>query len=626
MTLPGLKTLSALLGCLLLSDFAQAQVALQTIDDSSSSFTYKSFAAYRDSKAYSKTAHGGQINGGSAEIQFRGSTLEVYAWKGADGGAIEIVVDGVSRGQVSLRNQKELYNQKVFAINTLSDAQHSLKIIGRGSNWNMFDYIKVGSGAVSTPTPTPAPTPVATPVATPGPTPVPTPVATPIATPVPTPVATPVATPAPTPVATPAGSAFYVSPTGNDSNAGSLAAPFKTLVKAQSAMRASSTIKTVYLRAGTYSLASIANCYDQSTCGLHFTSADNGQVWSYYPADGYSSAIVDGGSSAMGNGLVYVMALDNVSNITFDGFAIRNFQYSALGGGGGTGLVIKNMHLYNGTYVVIDDNPAAISLYGNGNATISHNVIHDMASWGIAFANVNGTISNALVDGNVVYNTCTKVEDCSAIYAIDDASSATNMRWTNNYVRDGNTFAKAGSGWGSGLYADDCVSNLTMSGNVLVGRNGSNGIHLHGGSNLKVLNNIVDLGTDKHSTLIFQTSDGTGCKNAAMSGVAFQSNIVIGNWSGDGGGNGFLSGTPGNKPVISGNLYHNYGSGTINRTDDYPDLAPVVADPKISGINYTVATDSPARLSPVNFKTSVVQYGYPGYVIPKTGSAPSVPQ
>ncbi|MGB6026025.1 MAG: hypothetical protein WBG40_12585, partial [Candidatus Sulfotelmatobacter sp.] len=45
---------------------------------------------------------------------------------------------------------------------------------------------------------------------------------------------------------------FYVAPNGNDNNPGTLAQPFATLGKAQSAMRASSSIKTTYIRAGLY--------------------------------------------------------------------------------------------------------------------------------------------------------------------------------------------------------------------------------------------------------------------------------------------------------------------------------------------------------------------------------------
>src|SRR5690349_16982261 len=57
---------------------------------------------------------------------------------------------------------------------------------------------------------------------------------------------------------------FFVAPNGNDNNAGTINAPFATLVKAQSAMRSSAT-KVTFVRAGTYAPSSAGtNC---STAG-----------------------------------------------------------------------------------------------------------------------------------------------------------------------------------------------------------------------------------------------------------------------------------------------------------------------------------------------------------------------
>ena len=57
-------------------------------------------------------------------------------------------------------------------------------------------------------------------------------------------------------MATASAASFYVSPTGSDSNAGTQAAPFKTVTKGQSA---ASSGDTVFLRGGTYSSFTIAS-------------------------------------------------------------------------------------------------------------------------------------------------------------------------------------------------------------------------------------------------------------------------------------------------------------------------------------------------------------------------------
>ncbi|GGF13786.1 hypothetical protein GCM10011399_04570 [Subtercola lobariae] len=93
-------------------------------------------------------------------------------------------------------------------------------------------------------TPTPTPTATTTPTATPTPTPTTTPA--PAANPQPAQGATPVGTAT---YAAPA-TALYVSPTsGSDTNAGTLAKPFKTVA---AAITASKTGQTIVLRAGVY--------------------------------------------------------------------------------------------------------------------------------------------------------------------------------------------------------------------------------------------------------------------------------------------------------------------------------------------------------------------------------------
>jgi hypothetical protein len=416
--------------------------------------------------------------------------------------------------------------------------------------------------------------------------------------------------------------AFYVSTKGNDSNPGTLASPFATLAKAQMAMQASSTIKTTYIRAGSYTLPTL-DC-GGSSCGLNLTGADDGETWSYYPPDGVDSADFTGGSTSSGTGLVTAFSV-GAQNVTINGLSIHDFQYAGIGSGGGTGnLTVENNVLFNGYTASGSSNPGGISCYGCSNMTISHNVIHDMAQFGISISNVNGEISNLLVTGNVFYNTCTAIADCGALYVQDVTATATNIRWTNNYIHDGNTFATLGSGYGSALYADDCTSNVTASGNVLTGRNGSNTSMIHGGSNNQQIGNLTDLGSFAQHVAVFQTSGVSGCSSATMSGNEYENSIIIG--GGGGGGYSLLSGSPKNTPTIKDNDYYSYGSTAISSgSGAYSDSDPVNQNPQISGWTYDIASSSPVFGSPVSFTALVGGWGPPGYVLPETGSAPSSP-
>jgi hypothetical protein len=71
---------------------------------------------------------------------------------------------------------------------------------------------------------------------------------------------------------------FYVATNGSDTHPGTLALPFLTLTKCQTAMRGSST-KTCYIRAGTYTPASSrTSCGDSGLSqAVILTASDNGE-------------------------------------------------------------------------------------------------------------------------------------------------------------------------------------------------------------------------------------------------------------------------------------------------------------------------------------------------------------
>jgi hypothetical protein len=418
--------------------------------------------------------------------------------------------------------------------------------------------------------------------------------------------------------------AFYVSTKGNDGNDGSVMAPFATLGKAQTAMQESSSIKTTYIRAGSYALPNL-DCGGQS-CGLNLLSGtDDGETWSYYPPDGVDSADFTGGSTDGGNGLITAINV-GAQRVTINGLSIHDFRYAGIGSGGGTGnLTVENCIIYNGYYSNGDQDPGGFSCYGCSNTTLSHNVIHDIGQFGIYVAEVNGDISNLLVTGNVIYNTCEQVKPCGALTVDDSKAVATNIQLTNNYIHDGNTLAPPGSSEGSALLAADCVSNVTASGNVFTGRNGANTIQVQGGSNVHLIGNLTDLTSYQANIAGFQAWTASGCASGQMIGNEYENSIIIG--EGGGGGYTLLGGTPVNSPTIKNNDYYAYDGGAAigSGTGAYGDSDPVSEDPRISGWAYGIASSSPVFKPPVSFMALVGGWGPPGYVLPETGTPPSSP-
>lgn len=437
--------------------------------------------------------------------------------------------------------------------------------------------------------------------------------------------------------------AFYVSPSGSDSNPGTMSQPFATLTKAQGVMRGS-TIKTAYLRAGVYSVTQM----------LTLTSADNNETWMTYPGDAVNSAILDASGMTFSNcGNNNVILIQGGNNITIDSLQIRNFtngggvtvhggpaypdvQHDGCYSYAATGAAHSNKVTNN---IIHDSGIGADNIYPWGwfcgitiwgdvqNSVVTNNVVYNMGGMGISFSLLqmgpSGGLNNSIMSNNVIYNTNTDSGsgDLAAIYAVDrTAGSSTGVQIKNNFIRDSGNPAKSIKG----IYLDDNASNISVTGNIVTG-NATYGVQYHSGHNNHLTGNIFDLGTSGSEYLaLYQNQSAAG----SMTGNTFTNNIVIGGFSGSGTtGDIFYSGY-GNSfayPTVRDNVYWNYSGGSIPTSGDISDTNPVHVDPEISCWNYHVASGSPVYGSPVSFAPIAGDWGPPGYQIPQTGTPPSSP-
>lgn len=280
--------------------------------------------------------------------------------------------------------------------------------------------------------------------------------------------------------------AYYVSPTGNNANPGTLAQPWHTLTYAVTKLKAGDTL---YARAGVYA--------ETVWVGNSGTAASPITITAY-PGE---SPIIDGATLTVAN-WKSLLALQG-SYITASGFELRNMNLdgAVLGGYGvnmpGTNDTISSMNIHDiwsegvsaqGDYSIVQDskiwrvaqgncrlsssascgitatlygsalfnptsNPwpgcvSAKSTVGGGgiihNATIQRNVVHDCWGEGISTFNANGTTiqdnviydnwaqnlfvdnaSNVLVQRNIVYNTPNNyVQANSAFTLAEDLAGA----------------------------------------------------------------------------------------------------------------------------------------------------------------------------------------------------------
>jgi predicted xylan-binding protein with Ca-dependent carbohydrate-binding module/parallel beta helix pectate lyase-like protein len=399
--------------------------------------------------------------------------------------------------------------------------------------------------------------------------------------------------------ASPSGPGFFVSANGNDSNPGTVDAPFATLERAQQAME-NSSIKQTYVEGGTYHLSNT----------LTLTAADSGETWTYYPPSGVDTAIIDG------SGLGDIIDIQG-SNITINGLQLQHASNAGItvqgpnhnGGFNTTNDIIENSVVHDLSNI----DGAAISSWGATNVKIYNNLIYNVTSKAIAAeATQSGDIySGTDIENNVILNSVTNNQDNGAIYLQDlNGGASTNIIIKNNFIHD---YGSA-SNFTKGIYLDDGASNTTVTGNIISG-SGQFAVQYHGGDNNHVSGNLIDLGSAGNQFIAFyQMSPSETINN--MAGNTFTDNVIIG-----AGGSQVLSWATNISgqalPTDSNNVYHSYGSGGISTgADGINDSNPIFEDPQLSGWTYNTAAGSPIQI--------IGGWGPAGYIIPQTGTTPSV--
>lgn len=434
----------------------------------------------------------------------------------------------------------------------------------------------------------------------------------------------------------PSTTAFYVSPTGSDSNPGTLTQPFQTPGKAASAMR-SSTIKTSFFLGGIYN----------NVATTILTASDNGETFSYYPPAGFNSATLDGAGTTQD-----IFRLLGAQNVTINGLQFAHFVEHGIVGWSSLSTTINGVN-YPTTGTPVSDNiitnnilhdytdatgnpQAAIHFMGNApRNTVTNNVVFNGTAAGInltASFGQGGTtdISNGLVANNVVYHVNQNIQDSGAIYILDQVETSTGVKVQNNFVRD-----FAGTGFANAIYLDNGVSNVLVSGNVVSGFGGTVGTSVvpllnNTGANNTWTNNIIDLNNQTSRVMKIGVQGGGIPGNDAN--LTISHNIILSSYTGAGFIAWDANGGPA-TPTFGGNLYFNYAGGTV-RTDGnaFNDPSPTTGkDPlcTMSGATYKFATNSPIFSAPVNFPALPANWGQPGfwgppgYVIPTSGQLAS---
>jgi uncharacterized protein YjdB len=212
-----------------------------------------------------------------------------------------------------------------------------------------------------------------------------------------------------TAVTTGSGNSYYVSPTGSDSNPGTIAAPWLTIQHAASTVAAGST---VYVEAGTY-VESI-NVTVSGTASAPITFV------------GETGAIVSGSgltpSTSQTQGLWNIGSATpagvDVSYVTIQGFTIENYTTSNANAcpagiwisGASNGIQVLNNTVTNITTTSESNgNAFGIAAYGteasaiNG-LVISGNTVYGLKTGNSETVNVDGNVTNFTISNNIIHD------------------------------------------------------------------------------------------------------------------------------------------------------------------------------------------------------------------------------
>jgi hypothetical protein len=205
-------------------------------------------------------------------------------------------------------------------------------------------------------------------------------------------------------------SSFYVATTGDDSNPGTLAAPWRTVQHAADTARAGST---VYVRGGIYEeLVTLKESGNASEGFITFRS---------YPNE---TAILDAAHFTP-SGRTAVLTIENKSYVRIMGFEIRNFHtaehrlaplgISVMGAGSHIELIKNNVHHIEQTFPGRDapgsgGNGFGIAVYGTDakapitDLLIEGNEVHHLKTGSSESLVVNGNVTNFRITGNIVHD------------------------------------------------------------------------------------------------------------------------------------------------------------------------------------------------------------------------------
>lgn len=273
----------------------------------------------------------------------------------------------------------------------------------------------------------------------------------------------------------PTGEKIYVSPTGADGAAGTLASPYRTIAKALSAAGAGDA---VYLRGGSYPDLVSAYATGTSSAPVYLTAYPGekpvitGRLKIYASNFRVSNLVFQGSAYNTETALIWIK---DGSNVEISNNEIRNSDGSGVFGGGNGIRILSNWIHDNGTHVT-NGVPQDHGIYWTGgtNSLIADNVIERSIGFGIQMHPYSPNIGNTIRNNTILNNGRLEQSSQGASgIVIDGSSSSSNVVTRNVLAWNSETGVRSLGTIGSGNVVRDNVGYQNPKGDFPTGYYGS---------------------------------------------------------------------------------------------------------------------------------------------------------
>jgi len=253
-----------------------------------------------------------------------------------------------------------------------------------------------------------------------------------------------------------AGNTYYVSPTGSDSNNGSIGSPWKTILFAGRQLHAGDTL---YLRGGTYTNDSFYMYTGGTSTNYITVKAYTGETpvitgtasfGVFFILDGYAGydnryMIFDGITFNNGTSQ-YVSTSRGADHITFQNCTFKNLLYDSVKFNGCSYITVQNCTFDSiGDVTVPGGDGDGLYLNGSNNCLIQNNYFTKCGHYALDLqAQHDSGVWTSYSYNNVVQNNTIDQHWGGGIGCIEDSYNNTVQNNTIRYVGEGLTYPKTG--------------------------------------------------------------------------------------------------------------------------------------------------------------------------------------